>query len=100
MEQNHRVKLTTSNSFVLEQEEIKRLYTYLSLFQYRYLRTPDYCEQVLIQHLEKDFKKYYVEMQKQAERDPNNLVLSKIRAFFDNHNKHLKRLVEEYCSED
>ncbi|MFR9531219.1 MAG: hypothetical protein SNH05_07635 [Rikenellaceae bacterium] len=47
MEQRHKVRLTTSNTFVLEREEIKRLYTYLSLFQYRYLRIPDYRENLL-----------------------------------------------------
>ncbi len=100
MEQRHRIRLTTSNTFDLERDEIKRLYTYLSLFQYRYLRVPDYRERPLIECLEKDFKKYYIEMQKQTERDPNNLTLNKIRAFFDIHNKSLKVLTDEYKQMD
>ncbi len=40
--------------------------------------------------------KYYVEMQEQSERDPNNLTLSKIRAFFEIHYKHIKEISDEY----
>ncbi len=96
MEQRHKVRLTTSNTFNLEQDEIKRLYIYLSLFQYRYLRVPDYREHQLIEHLEHDFKRFCVELQTQTERDPNNLILNKIRAFFDIHYKHIKELSTEY----
>ncbi|MFI3331979.1 MAG: hypothetical protein SNI51_03630 [Rikenellaceae bacterium] len=95
MEQRHKVRLTTSNTFDLERDEVKRLYIYLSLFQYRRLRTPDYREQPLLETLEKDFKKYHLEMQRQCEQDPNNLILSRIRSFFDNHHKKLKGIVEE-----
>ncbi len=100
MEQNERIKLTTFNTFDLEQGEIKRLYTYLSLFQYRHLRTPDYRERLLIETLQTDFKRYYVELQKQTERDPNNLTLNRIRAFFDMHHKQLAKLVVEYKASD
>ncbi len=96
MEQRHKVRLTTTSSFDLEKDEIKRLYIYLSLFQYRSLRVPEYREHRLFETLEKDFKKYYVEMQKQSERDPNNLTLSKIRAFFEIHYKHVKEISDEY----
>ncbi|MFR9501559.1 MAG: hypothetical protein SNI49_03215 [Rikenellaceae bacterium] len=95
MEQRHKVRLTTSNTFVLEREEIKRLYTYLSLFQYRYLRIPDYRENLLFESLEKDFRKFYIEMQTQTQRDPNNLTLNRICAFFDNHYKHIKEINKE-----
>ncbi|MFR9597402.1 MAG: hypothetical protein SNH79_07500 [Rikenellaceae bacterium] len=100
MEQRHKVRLTTSSTFDLERDEIKRLYTYLSLFQYRWLRVPDYRERVLIEALEKDFKKFYIEMQSQTERDPNNLTLNKIRAYFDIHHKKLKELTDEYKEKD
>ncbi len=100
MEQRERIKLTTFNTFDMERDEIKRLYTYLSLFQYRWLRVPDYRERILIERLEKDFKGYYVEMQKQTEREPNNLALNRIRAFFDVHHKHLKELTNEYKERD
>ncbi len=96
MEQRHKVRLTTSNTFDLEREEMKRLYIYLSLFQYRYLRIPDYRERLLFESLEKDFRKFYIEMQTQTERDPNNLTLNRIRAFFDNHYKHIKEIRNEY----
>ena len=96
MEQRHKVRLSTSSTFDLEQSEIKSLYIYLSLFQYRYLRVPDYKERLLIENLQKDFKKYYIELQKQTERDPNNLTLNRMRAFFDNHHKKLKELTDEY----
>ncbi|MFI3292410.1 MAG: hypothetical protein SNG27_02670 [Rikenellaceae bacterium] len=92
MEQRHKVRLTTSNTFDLERDEIKRLYIYLSLFQYRYLRVPDYQEPLLMEQLLKDFKKFCIEMQTQTERDPNNLILNKIRVFFELHYKKLKEL--------
>ncbi len=100
MEQRHKVRLSTSSTFDLEQNEIKRLYIYLSLFQYRYLRVPDYKERPLIETLEKDFKKYYIELQQQTERDPNNHTLNRIRAFFDLHHKKLKELTDEYKAQD
>ncbi len=100
MEQKERIKLTTFNTFDLEREEIRRLYTYLSLFQYRYLRTPDYRERPLIEALQVDFKRYYIELQKQTEREPNNLALNRIRAFFDMHHKQLVKLVAEYKASD
>ncbi|MFR9545528.1 MAG: hypothetical protein SNG27_10790 [Rikenellaceae bacterium] len=100
MEQRHRIRLTTSNTFDLERDEIKRLYTYLSLFMYRYLRTPDYREKPLIEQLAKDFKSYHKEMLAQVERDPNNLTLNKIKVFFDLHYKKLKELTDEYKATD
>ncbi len=100
MEQRERIKLKRLNTFDLERDELKRLYTYLSLSQYRWLRVPYYRERVLIERLEKDFKGYYVEMQKQTERDPNNLALNRIRAFFDLHYKQLKELTNEYKESD
>ncbi len=92
MEQRHKIRLTTSNTFNLESDEIERLYIYLALFQYRYLRVPDYNEKLLIDHLQKDFKKFYIELQTQCESQPNNLTLNRIRTFFDLHHKHLKEL--------
>ncbi len=96
MEQRHKVRLTTSSTFDLERDEIKRLYIYLSLFQYRWLRIPEYRERQLIETLKKDFKRFYIELQTQTERDPNNLTLNRMRAFFDTHHKHLSELAEEY----
>ena len=100
MEQRHKVRLSTSSTFDLEQTEIKRLYIYLSLFQYRYLRIPDYKERVLIETLLKDFKKYHAELQKQTEQDPNNLIINKMRTFFELHYIKLKNFVEEYKQMD
>lgn len=94
MEQKHKVRLTTTSTFDLEQNEIEKLYIYLSLFQYRYLRIPDYHEHVLIETLTKDFKKYLVEMQAQCEKDPNNLTLNKVRTFFELHYNKLKMINE------
>lgn len=96
MEQRHRVKLSTTSTFDLERDEIKRLYVYLSLFQYRSLRIPDYNERLLIETLEKDFKKFYIEIQRQSEKEPNNLMLHKIRMFFDVHYNKLKKIGDEY----
>ena len=100
MEQRHKVRLSTSSTFDLEQNEIKRLYIYLSLFQYRYLRVPDYKERPLIETLHRDFKKYHTELQKHAEQDPNNLTLSKMRTFFELHYKKLKDITDEYKAQD
>lgn len=96
MEQRDRVRLVTSSSFDLERDEVKRLYIYLSLFQYRSLRKPNYNERPLIETLEQDFRRFLVEIQQQALREPNNLTLSKIRAFFDIHYNKLKEFADEY----
>ncbi|MFR9562468.1 MAG: hypothetical protein SNG10_07860 [Rikenellaceae bacterium] len=39
-------------------------------------------------------------MLSQCERDPNNLMLSKVKVFFDLHNKKLKELTSEYKATD
>ncbi|MFR9668587.1 MAG: hypothetical protein SNJ33_02395 [Rikenellaceae bacterium] len=96
MEKRHNVKLTTSTSFELEQSEIKQLYIYLSLFQHRYMRIPNYPERPLIEALERDFRRFYQEMLTLTKQDPNNLTLNKMRAFFEMHCKYLKGLSEHY----
>lgn len=70
------------------------MYIYLALFQYRYLRVPDYKERVLIEHLAADFKKFCVHSQALSEKDPNNLMLNKIRTFFEIHYKKLREVLE------
>ncbi|MFI3283322.1 MAG: hypothetical protein SNG10_07455, partial [Rikenellaceae bacterium] len=55
---------------------------------------------LLIEQLAKDFRNYYKELLAQCERDPNNLMLSKIKVFFDLHNKKLKELTSEYKAID
>ncbi|MFI3314048.1 MAG: hypothetical protein R3Y04_00085 [Rikenellaceae bacterium] len=95
MEQKNRVQFTTSQIFILEHEEQKRLYTYLSLFQYCYLRYPSYNELQLFRTLEKDFKLFSQEMQSQYVKDPNNLTLSRINKFFAAHYSNIKHLREE-----
>ncbi len=96
MEQQQRVKLTTTTTFDMEREEIKRLYTSLSLFQYRYLRFPNYNEETLLRQLERDFKRFHAEMQIQNERDPNNHIINRVMAFFEAHHRHLKELTAQY----
>ncbi|MFI3321572.1 MAG: hypothetical protein R3Y50_03520 [Rikenellaceae bacterium] len=100
MEQKQKIKLTTTTSFVLENDEIRNLYIYLSLSQYRHLRIPQYNERLLIETLQKDFKKFYAELQAKSEEDPNNLILHKIRSFFDMHYKRLKMITDEYSEKD
>lgn len=100
MEQRKKVRLTTSDKFDLERDEIKRLYIYLSLSQYSYLRVPNYRERLLLAQLTKDLKKFSVEMQQQTEREPNNLTLNRIRVFFDVHYRKLKQLTDEYRQRD
>ncbi len=99
MEHSHQVKFTTTSSFELEPSEVKQLYIYLALFQYRYLRKPNYNERLLIEHLEKDIRMYLVEMQKQCEREPNNLALNRTRTFLDVNYRAIKRVAEE-CKEE
>ncbi len=90
-----RIKLTSTTTFILEREEKRRLYTSLALSQYRYLRYPSYNEQQLLESLEKKFKRFYTQIQQQAESDPNNLILHQIRCFFDMHYCQLKELNEK-----
>ncbi|MFR9649162.1 MAG: hypothetical protein SNJ33_04130 [Rikenellaceae bacterium] len=100
MEQKHRVKLTPQNTFNLEKSEIKELYIRLSLFQYRYMRTPDYPERRLVEQLEKDFRKFYLELLHQTERDTNNLMLTRIKTFFELHHRKLSEIVKEYETQE
>ncbi|MFR9649439.1 MAG: hypothetical protein SNJ33_06845 [Rikenellaceae bacterium] len=96
MDKRHNVKLITTTSFDLEKSEIKQLYIYLSLFQYRFMRTPNYPERRLIELLEKDFRKFYLELLHQTEKDANNLMLTRIKTFFELHHHKLSEIVKEY----
>ncbi|MFR9650213.1 MAG: hypothetical protein SNJ33_07070 [Rikenellaceae bacterium] len=100
MDKRHNVKLTTSNSFELDPQEIKQIYIGLSLLHHRYMRIPNYPERPLIEALEKDFKRFYQEMVIQTSQEPNNLTLSKIRAFFEINHKYLKGFVLDYKEQE
>ncbi len=93
MEQN--IKLETTTTFHLPLDELKRLYTYLALAQYSYLRKPNYNEAALLNMLFKDFKKFLVESQSLCEQQPNNYQLNRIHLFFDAHYYRLKQVVEK-----
>ncbi len=97
MEQRPKAKLTTEKIFVLEESEIRQLYTLLALFQYRHLRIPEYNERKLLERLAQDFKKFYADLQREMERDPNNLALYKVRGFFDTHYKKMRDLLDIEC---
>ncbi len=95
MEQRQRIQLTTATKFVLEQEELHQLYVYLALFQYSGLCVPDYHEAILIKKLQQDFKRYYVELQRLTESDPNNLTLNRLRAFVGHHHQKLVEIIKK-----
>ena len=90
-----KIELTTSTNFELSQDETKRLYTTLALFQYQYERTPDYNEVALRRRLCNDFQKFNAEMIKVHEADPNNLRISQIRNFFQRHYGIIKQIVKQ-----
>ncbi len=100
MDKRHNVTLTTSSSFELDSQEIKEIYIRLSLLHHRYMRIPNYPERPLIEALEKDFKKFYTEMIKQSEQEPNNLTLNRLRVFFEIHCKFLKGFLLDYKEQE
>lgn len=81
--------------FHLPKDEQRRLYLYLALAQYGYLRKPNYDEKKLLKLLNSDVRKMLLEVQQLTQEQPNNHNLNKIRQFFDNHHKHLKDIVRE-----
>ena len=91
---DQRIELKTSTTFELSSDEMKRLYTALALFQYQYERTPNYDEATLYKRLCKDFQRFNFELIRLHENDPNNLVLSQIRYFFQCHFGSVKKIVK------
>ena len=90
-----KIRLITVNSFDLPEEELKKLYTYLALFQYRYLRIPEYNEKALLIKFHREIKKFLVGSKELMEKDQNNHTLHQITTFFDNHHKHLSKIIEK-----
>ena len=94
-----RIKLTTSTSFNLADDELKRFYTIMSLLQYCHQRTPDYKEVAIVKRLKNDFQRYNIEIIKACDSDPNNLILSQIRNFIEHHYGCLKRITKQLDKE-
>ncbi len=90
---DQRIGLKTSTNFELSSEETKRLYTALALFQYQYERTPDYNEIAIHRRLRNQFQRFNRELIRLHENDPNNLLLSQIRNFFQRHYGAVKNIV-------
>ncbi len=90
-----RIKLTTTTSFNLSDEELQRFYTVMSLLQYHHHRTPEYRQESTIRRLRNEFSRYNVEIVKACQRDPNNLALSQIRNFIEHHYGYLKRVTKQ-----
>ncbi len=87
-----RIKLTTSTSFNLSDEELQRFYAVMSLLQYHHHRTPEYREKAIIRRLRNEFGRYNIEITKACESDPNNLALSQIRNFVQHHLGYLRKV--------
>ena len=90
-----KIKFTTSTKFSLSYEEKKHLYTALALLQYKYDCNPDYNEVTLRRRLRNDFQRFNLEMIKAQEKDPNNLILSQVRNFFQHHYGNIKLVVKQ-----
>ena len=94
-----KIELTTSTKFSLSCEEKKRLYTALALLQYKYECIPDYNEVALRRRLRNDFQRFNLEIIKAQEKDPNNLILSQVRNFFQHHYGNVKLVVKQDMQE-
>ncbi len=90
-----RVELKTHTMFRLTDEELKRLYTALALYHYEHQRTPDYKEDCIVRRLRNDFYRFHKEIIKIRASDPNNLVLSQIQNFIQQHYCRLNSIVKE-----
>ena len=100
MEQNPRVKLITATHFNLPMDELKKFYIYFALSQYKFLRTPEYNEKVLLRVLNSEIKKLLIGAQELSTVMPNNQALSKILAFFNTHSEQLSLLKGEYTKSE
>ncbi len=94
------IELTTSTKFSLSHEEKKRFYTAMALLQYKYECIPDYNEVALRRRLRNDFQRFNLEIIKVQEKDPNNLILSQVRNFFQHHYGNVKLVVQQENSEE
>ncbi|MFI3320120.1 MAG: hypothetical protein SNH01_04700 [Rikenellaceae bacterium] len=94
-----RIKLTTTTSFNLSDEELQRFYAVMSLLQYHHHRTPDYREEQVIRRLRNEFGRYNTEIAKACHKDPNNLALNQIRNFIEHHYGYLKRVTSQLYKE-
>lgn len=90
-----KIKLESATTFHLPREEQRIMFTYLALAQYSYMRKPNYNENALLKMLCIDLKKLLLESQRLSEKDPNNHQLNRMRSFFDNHYKQLKKVLDE-----
>ena len=100
MEQNPRVKLITATHFNLPMDELKKFYIYFALSQYRFLRTPEYNEKVLLRVLNSEINKLMTGAEELMKLMPNNQALNKIYTFFNNHNAQLSLLKGEYTKSE
>ena len=95
MKSHQKIELTPATVFNLSKDENERLYTALALFQYPYRSIPDYKQQVLLRRLRNDFERFNRELIQLSENDPNNLIISKMRTFFQKHYSCIKKVVKE-----
>lgn len=92
--EHKRIKLSTANCYQLEDTELQGMYLALALFQYRSLRHPNYSEFLIIRQLHKDIKKFYVELQEQHLKQPNNLMIYRMCGFFEGHLHAIQRIID------
>ena len=95
MKPHQKIELTSATVFNLSKDENERLYTALALFEYQYECTPDYKQQVLLRRLRNDFERFNRELIQLSEKEPNNLIISKMRTFFQKHYSCIKKVIKE-----
>ncbi len=66
----------------------------MALVQYPFECDPEYRDHALIRRLCGDFNRFNSEIAKACDNDPNNLILSQIRASIQRHYGYLRKIIK------
>ncbi len=90
-----KIKLTTRTVHDISPDEMRRMFTTLSLFEYPYMREPDYKERQMLLRIRNDLRRFTQEVQAIYRENPNNLTISKMCNFIQHQYIYLKNMLRE-----
>ncbi len=89
-----KIKLQPKINYELTEDDMRRMFLSMTLFQYRFERRENYDEDQLIKLLAKDNREFLLELSKTLEKDSNNHILNKLHAQISKYHTFLKREVK------
>ncbi len=90
-----RIKLTTRTIHDISPDEMKRMFTTLSLFLYPYERTAEYKENHMLMRLRNDMERFTHEIREFHKQNPNNLTIGKMCNFMQHQYIYLRNMLKE-----